>query len=48
MGKGLTFDAGGLCLKSSTGMFEKYDMAGIATVLDAILCVAKNEIKKMW
>lgn len=46
VGKGLTFDAGGLCLKSSTGMFEKCDMAGAATVLGAILCVAKNEIKK--
>lgn len=37
VGKGLTFDAGGLCIKPSEGMLEmKSDMAGAGAVLGAI------------
>lgn len=41
VGKGLTFDAGGLCIKPSAGMLEmKSDMAGAAAVLGAIRVLA--------
>lgn len=42
VGKGITFDAGGISLKPADGMNEmKYDMAGSATVLGVIdACVA--------
>jgi leucyl aminopeptidase len=37
VGKGITFDAGGICLKPPAGMEEmKYDMAGAAAVLGVI------------
>jgi leucyl aminopeptidase len=41
VGKGITFDTGGLSLKPAEGMVGmKYDMAGAATVLGAVLAVA--------
>jgi leucyl aminopeptidase len=41
VGKGVTFDSGGLSLKSSDGMKTmKCDMAGAATALGAILAIA--------
>jgi len=42
VGKGLTFDAGGLSLKSSEGMTEmKIDMGGAAAVLGAMKVIAR-------
>ena len=42
VGKGITFDSGGLSLKSPASMVGmKYDMTGAATVLAAILAVAE-------
>ncbi|WP_298623012.1 leucyl aminopeptidase [uncultured Zoogloea sp.] len=42
VGKGITFDSGGLSLKSTEGMFDmKYDMSGAACVLGAIKAIAK-------
>ena len=42
VGKGITFDSGGLSLKSPAGMVGmKYDMTGAATVLGATLAVAE-------
>ena len=42
VGKGVTFDSGGISLKPSEGMQEmKDDMAGAATVLGAILAIAE-------
>lgn len=41
VGKGITFDSGGISLKPSKGMEEmKYDMAGAAAVLGAIRALA--------
>jgi leucyl aminopeptidase len=41
VGKGLTFDAGGLCLKPAAGMGEmKCDMAGAAAVIGLMAAVA--------
>jgi leucyl aminopeptidase len=41
VGKGLTFDSGGLCLKPPAGMWEmKSDMAGAAAVLGLMLAVS--------
>lgn len=41
IGKGVTFDAGGLCIKPAEGMDEmKTDMAGAAAVLGAIRALA--------
>lgn len=46
VGKGITFDTGGLSLKPAEGMVGmKYDMAGSATVLGAILGVATLGLK---
>ncbi|ROR71798.1 leucyl aminopeptidase [Bogoriella caseilytica] len=43
VGKGITFDSGGLSLKPGKGMETmKLDMAGAATVLHAVLAVAKQ------
>ncbi len=45
VGKGLTFDSGGLCIKPAAGMGEmKTDMAGAATVLGAICACAAAAI----
>jgi leucyl aminopeptidase len=42
VGKGITFDTGGISLKPSTGILGmKYDMAGAATVAQATLAIAK-------
>jgi leucyl aminopeptidase len=42
VGKGLTFDSGGLCIKPAPGMGEmKSDMAGAAAVLGLMLAVAE-------
>jgi len=45
VGKGLTFDAGGISLKSSPGMDEmKYDMCGGASVLGTMLAIAEMNL----
>lgn len=42
VGKGVTFDSGGLSLKRATAMMEmKSDMAGAATVLAAVCAIAR-------
>jgi leucyl aminopeptidase len=42
VGKGLTFDSGGLCIKPATGMEDMYiDMAGAAAVLGTMYLVSK-------
>ena len=46
VGKGLTFDAGGISIKPAAGMDEmKYDMCGGATTVASILAIAKLKIK---
>ncbi len=46
IGKGLTFDAGGISLKQAPGMDEmKYDMCGGATVLGTMLAAAQMQLK---
>ncbi|MDZ4819854.1 MAG: leucyl aminopeptidase [Planctomycetota bacterium] len=45
VGKGVTFDSGGLSLKPTDGMLTmKCDMAGAATVLGAILAIARLKL----
>ena len=45
IGKGLTFDAGGISLKQASGMDEmKYDMCGGASVLGTLLAAAQMEL----
>ena len=45
VGKGLTFDAGGISLKPSAKMDEmKYDMCGAASVFGALLAAAELEL----
>lgn len=45
VGKGITFDSGGLSLKSPAGMIGmKYDMTGAATVLSVVIAAAKLEL----
>lgn len=47
IGKGLTYDTGGLCTKSPDSMFDmKTDMAGAAAVIGAMCAVAKNKLDK--
>lgn len=47
VGKGITFDTGGLCLKGKGNMGAmKDDMGGAATVIGAMMCIAKNKLKK--
>ena len=47
VGKGITFDSGGISIKPSAAMDEmKYDMCGAATVLGLIKAVALAGIKK--
>ncbi len=47
VGKGVTFDSGGLSLKTSEGMAAmKCDMAGAATVVAVMLAVARLGVKK--
>jgi leucyl aminopeptidase len=46
IGKGITFDTGGLSIKPAEGMVGmKYDMAGAATVLAATLTLAQLGVK---
>jgi leucyl aminopeptidase len=46
VGKGVTFDAGGLSLKTPQGMETmKYDMSGAAAVLGAVRAVAALELR---
>lgn len=46
VGKGLTFDCGGISIKPSAGMEEmKYDMCGGANVLGAVIAMAKLKLK---
>lgn len=48
VGKGLTFDAGGISIKPGQGMEEmKYDMAGGAAVMCAMQAVAEAGLKTM-
>ena len=45
VGKGLTFDAGGISLKPAAGMDEmKYDMCGGAAVMGALLAAVKMQL----
>lgn len=45
IGKGITFDSGGISLKPSSRMHEmKFDMCGAATVISLFLTVAKMEL----
>lgn len=45
VGKGVTFDTGGISLKPSAGMGDmKYDMAGSAAVVGAVHAIAKNKL----
>ena len=42
VGKGLTFDAGGLCIKPAKGMAEMYiDMGGSAAVMGTMMAISK-------
>lgn len=46
VGKGLTFDCGGISIKPSGGMEEmKYDMCGGANVIGTILAIAQLKLK---
>ncbi|KND47376.1 MAG: leucyl aminopeptidase [Parcubacteria bacterium C7867-004] len=46
-GKGITFDSGGLNLKSSAGIYEMHmDMSGAAAVIHTIALVARLKVKK--
>lgn len=46
VGKGITFDTGGLSIKPSSSMHEmKYDMSGAAAAMSAIATIAKLGIK---
>lgn len=46
VGKGLTFDAGGISIKPSAGMQDmKYDMCGGANVIGAMLAISQLKLK---
>jgi leucyl aminopeptidase len=46
VGKGLTFDCGGISIKPSAGMEEmKYDMCGGAAVISTMLAIARLKLK---
>lgn len=46
VGKGLTFDSGGISLKPAKGMEEmKFDMCGAVAVIGALLAIARLELK---
>ncbi len=46
VGKGLTFDCGGISIKPSAGMEEmKYDMCGGGAVISAMLAIARLKLK---
>lgn len=45
VGKGVTFDTGGICLKTSQGMYDmKMDMSGAATMLSVLSAAAKLQL----
>lgn len=47
VGKGLTYDTGGLCIKPADSMMNmKDDMTGGATVIGTMCAIAKNALKK--
>lgn len=47
IGKGITFDSGGLCLKPATNMYQmKCDMSGAAAVLASISALAQEKVEK--
>lgn len=47
IGKGITFDSGGISIKPAVKMWEmKGDMAGAAAVIEAMAVIAKLKIKK--
>ncbi len=47
VGKGLTYDSGGYSIKPTEGMASmNCDMSGAATVVGALLALAKNKVKK--
>ena len=46
VGKGITFDSGGLCLKPSEAMYDmKCDMAGLAVVVSTLKLLAEREAR---
>ncbi len=46
VGKGITYDAGGYCLKPANGMVDmNMDMGGAAAVIGAMTAIAKSELK---
>jgi leucyl aminopeptidase len=47
VGKGVTFDSGGLNIKPSTGMYEMHmDMSGAAAVIHAVALAARLKLKR--
>ena len=47
VGKGLTYDSGGYCIKPAEGMSTMHsDMAGSAAVIGAMFSIAKSKLKK--
>ncbi|MGL4654062.1 leucyl aminopeptidase [Cetobacterium sp.] len=47
IGKGLTYDTGGLCIKPADSMFEmKSDMAGAASVIGAMCAIAAEKVER--
>lgn len=47
IGKGLTFDSGGLCLKPAANMWQmKCDMSGAAAVLAAIVAASREKVER--
>lgn len=45
VGKGVTFDSGGICLKPAAGMEEmKYDMSGAASVMGILKTIAELQL----
>ncbi len=47
VGKGITFDTGGISIKPAAGMAEmKMDMHGAATMIATMVAVASNKLKK--
>ena len=48
VGKGITFDTGGISLKPSAKMDEmKYDMSGAGSVMGVMKACAQMKLKKM-
>lgn len=47
VGKGVTFDSGGLNIKTGSGMYEMHmDMSGAASVISAVALVARLKLKR--